>query len=86
MKNLCVTLKSNKLNNVCEPGKRKNFLSQFQKEINGLTCGQLFMCMCIVTFLEGRKTTVILIFMPVQDQRYHGGGGAINMYSENPSK
>lgn len=29
---------------------------------------------------------MILIFMPVQDQIHHGGGGAINMYSENPSK
>ena len=29
---------------------------------------------------------MILIFMPVQDQIHDGGGGAINMYSENPSK
>lgn len=40
----------------------------------------------VVTFLEERKTTVILIFMPVQEQRPHRGGGAINMYSEDPSK
>lgn len=54
MKNLCVTLKSNKLNKVCEPGKRNNFLSQFQKKINGLTCGQLLMCMCC-SYFSGRE-------------------------------
>ena len=54
MKNLCVTLKSSKLNNVCEPGKRNYFLSQFQKEINGLTCGQLFMCVCC-SYFSGRE-------------------------------